>query len=379
MNPDVFFTREPVINKQKAITATRLTVHAPTCAAATDMLDAVGEDWPNARPVFVSFAGCQPDASLLDWIAPESAMIEIPAAALAAPETADLISQLGQANVSLVLGDYQPGIEAPTGAAFRFVLADAALAPVSIRVPGVLIARNVADPAGFEAAVKAGYGGAAGWFFKTPVQPVTKKLAPAHAQIVRVLNLVRRNAEAKDIEAALKQDVALSFKLLRYINSAGFGLMCQVQSFKHAVVILGYEKLNKWLSLLLVTASKDASAPALMQAAVTRGRFMELLGQEFFPKEEHDNLFITGAFSMLDRLLGTPMDEVLGEMTLPDPISDALLGQDGAYTPFLKLARACEESSAASLAQGAAQLGLDAKKVNRAQLAAQQFADTLEF
>jgi EAL and modified HD-GYP domain-containing signal transduction protein len=55
---------------------------------------------------------------------------------------------------------------------------------------------------------------------------------------------VRRNAEVKEIENVLKQDVALSYKLLRYINSAGFGLMCEIQSFRHAVTILGYEKLT---------------------------------------------------------------------------------------------------------------------------------------
>ena len=121
------------------------------------------------------------------------------------------------------------------------------------------------------------------------------------------------------------------------------------------------------------------SAPALMQAAIARGRLMEVLGAEFFPREEHDNLFITGAFSLLDRLLGAPMDKVLEEMSLPDRISDALLGQDGAYTPFLKLARACEDASADALSELTHALGLSADAVNRAQLSALKFADTLEF
>ncbi|MBU0604280.1 MAG: HDOD domain-containing protein [Gammaproteobacteria bacterium] len=378
MSQDVLFTREPVINKQRAITATRLRIHAGTCAGAVAALDAIGDDWPPARPVFVSLAGCAPDASLADWIAPEGAMMEIAASALADPACAEAARQLAQAGVPLVLSDYKAGTDIPTGMSFRFVMADARVQPTAIRVPGILLATGLSDPTGFDAAVKAGYGGATGWFFKAG-QVTAKKLAPAHAQIVRVLNLVRRNADAQQIEAALKQDVALSFKLLRYINSAGFGLMCQVQSFRHAVVILGYEKLNKWLSLLLVTAGKDPSAPALMQAAIARGRLMEVLGQEFFPREEHDNLFITGAFSLLDKLLGTPMEKVLEEMTLPEPISDALLGQDGAYTPFLRLARACEEDSSEALAELTHALGLQPDDVNRAQMSALKFADTLEF
>ncbi|WP_018412823.1 EAL and HDOD domain-containing protein [Methyloversatilis thermotolerans] len=378
MDQHVFFTREPVVNKQRAITATRLRVHAPTCAAAVAALDCIGEDWPPARPVFVGLAGCTPDASLADWIAPEGAMLEVGAQSMAEPVTANAVTQLAQSGLPLVLSDYKAGIELPGGLSFRFVMADARVQPVTIKVPGILLATGLTDPTGFDAAVKDGYGGATGWFFKNALAS-GKKLAPAHAQIVRVLNLVRRNADPKQIEDALKQDVALSFKLLRYINSAGFGLMCQVQSFRHAVVILGYEKLNKWLSLLLVTASKDPSAPALMQAAIARGRLMEVLGAEFFPREEHDNLFITGAFSLLDRLLGVPMESVLEEMTLPDRIGDALLGQDGAYTPFLELARACESDSAEALAAQTHALGLGSEAVNRAQLAALKFADTLEF
>jgi EAL and modified HD-GYP domain-containing signal transduction protein len=108
----------------------------------------------------------------------------------------------------------------------------------------------------FRDAIAQGYDGASGWFFLRGVK-TDGKLAPSHAQIVRLLNLVRRNAEVKEIENVLKQDVALSYKLLRYINSAGFGLMCEIQSFRHAVTILGYEKLHKWLSVLLISASRD--------------------------------------------------------------------------------------------------------------------------
>jgi EAL and modified HD-GYP domain-containing signal transduction protein len=194
---------------------------------------------------------------------------------------------------------------------------------------------------------------------------------------VRLLNLVRRNAEMRDIETALKQDVALSFKLLRYINSAGFGLSCEIQSFRHAVSILGYDKLHKWLSLLLVTASKDAAAPALMQTAIARGRFMEGVGARYFDRQQQDNLFVTGAFSVLDILLGVPFEAILDEMKLPDAVSDALLGRDSVFKPFLDIALACEMDTDARLSERAAALQLPAEEVNRAVLKALSFADSL--
>ena len=137
---------------------------------------------------------------------------------------------------------------------------------------------NVYDHPSFQNCLDAGLNAAATWFFKRPSSAPAKALNPGQTQIIRVLNLVRKNADVKDIEAALKQDVTLSYKLLRYINSAGFGLSCEIQSFRHAVTILGYDKLNKWLSLLLATASKDAMAQAQMHTALCRARLMELLG-----------------------------------------------------------------------------------------------------
>ena len=158
------------------------------------------------------------------------------------------------------------------------------------------MALNVYDGASFQACLDAGVNAAATWFFKRPAKSAAKTLNPGQAQIVRVLNLVRKNADIKEIETALKHDVALSYKLLRYINSAGFGLSCEIQSFRHAVSILGYNKLNKWLSLLLATASKDPMAPALMHTALTRAHLMEVLGHGLVDRQEYDNLFITGAF-----------------------------------------------------------------------------------
>lgn len=371
--------REPVVNRQKAIIATRLISHAPSAAEAAADFALLADIWPDARTVLVSLAAALPDEGLLAWQPPENAMIELPAARLAEPPLQGLIRQLAASRVPMCLDGYVPGMALPA-LQFRFILADAALHPRMQNAPGLLIGKHLASLQDFDAAMDDGYSGAAGWFFLKGM-PVAGKLDASHGQIVRVLNLVRKNAEIKEIEAALKQDVTLSFKLLRYINSAGFGLATQIESFKHAVTLLGYDKLNKWLSLLLVTASKDAAAPALMQTAIIRGRFMEILGQASgaFGKSETDNLFITGAFSLLDVLLGSRMDAVLEQMTLPESISSALLRQGGSFGPWLDLALASESEDAAGIAARAAALGLDVEKVNRAQIEALVFADSLQF
>lgn len=377
MSQTTLLTREPVVNKSRAITANRLIAHGPNIAAVVDTLNSLKEDWPSHHPVFVSLGRLVPTPDIMNWSVPGNTMLEIPAQALAHPQTIALLPQLQQAGISMCLTWFVRGTALPPGVDWRFVLIDARKHPAPAGSPGLSLAWGLADVAAFRQAVGAGYDGASGWFFLHG-NPPAKELSPGHAQIVRLLNLVRNNGEIKDIEAVLKQDVALSYKLLRYINSAGFGLMCEIQSFRHAVSILGYSNLNKWLSLLLVTASRDPSAPAMMQTAIARGRFMEEIGGGFFDKSERDNLFITGAFSLLHVLLGTSMQALLDEMHLPAAVSDALLHDEGEFAPFLKLARRCESFDSSGLAKAVAELHLAPEQINRAQLTALGFADSLQ-
>ncbi len=373
----VRFTREPVLNKSLAITANRLIVHAPAIGPAIEELQRIAEHWPDRYPVFLSLGRLVPTPELLEWEFPPNLMVEIPAQTLAHPLAQQLIGQLAEAGTSMCLAWCEPGSSACASQDWRFVLADARKHHRAQPGNGLALAWGLADTQAFEQAIGQGYDGASGWFFLRG-GPTTQQLAPAHAQIVRLLNLVRKNKDIAEIEAVLKQDVALSYKLLKYINSAGFGLMCEIQSFRHAVTILGYDKLHKWLSLLLVSASKDPSAAALMQTAIARGRFMERIGSKFFDKGELDNLFITGAFSLLDVLLGTGMQAVLEEMHLPNQVADSLLSDSGVYAPFLRLARSTEAFDPSPLQRSVEELQLDFRDVNEAMLAGLSFADRLE-
>ena len=377
MSQTTVLTREPVVNKNRAITANRLVAHGPNIAAVTETLNELADVWPSHHTVFVSLGRLVPTPDLLAWQIPANAMIEIPAQALNHPQTQALLPQLRETRNSVCLTWHTPGGVVPAGADWRFSLMDARKHPAPDGAPGLALAWGLADVPAFREAVGKGYDGASGWFFLNG-NPVAKSLSPGHAQIVRLLNLVRNNGDIKEIEAVLKQDVALSYKLLRYINSAGFGLMCEIQSFRHAVSILGYTNLNKWLSLLLVTASRDPGAPAMMQTAIARGRFMEEIGSAYFDKSERDNLFITGAFSLLHVLLGTSMQTLLNEMLLPAPVIDALLHDQGEFAPFLRLARHCESFDAANLLAAAEELHLEREQLNRAQLIALGFADSLQ-
>ena len=212
-------------------------------------------------------------------------------------------------------------------------------------------------------------------------QPTPTPANPSYSTIVGLMKLAQDDAPVARIEEALKRDAALSFKLLRYINSVGFGLSCEIQSFKHAVAVLGYQNLYKWLALLLVTAARQRGCAALVITAVTRGRLAELLGQTLFDAHERDNLFLTGAFSLLHVILALPLEQITEQIALPESVTDALFHHAGRFGPILELVklfeRLDEPGNAARALELTLSLGLTTEAVNRAQLDALAWAEGL--
>ena len=217
-----------------------------------------------------------------------------------------------------------------------------------------------------------------GFWFAQPSLVQTKTLRPSQAIIIQLINLIRKQASSSEIEDLLKKDPTLSFNLLRFINSSGFGLQCEITSFKHAVMILGLKKLFRWAALLLTTSRNSGSAPAIGTTAVVRGRLMELLATELLSPEECDNAFVVGVFSLLDAMLGIPLDKALESVALPQPVIDALLHNSGVYAPFLALTKACESGDEAAFAHNTELLHLSGRQVNMAHLEALAWADSLE-
>ena len=197
-----------------------------------------------------------------------------------------------------------------------------------------------------------------------------KRMNPSHALILELMGAVQQESEPKTIEAMFKRDVTLSFKLLRYINSPWFGLASRVESVRHALSIIGYQQLLKWLTLLAVTAGQEAS-PILTTSAMIRARVMELIGTKLLDKREADNLFVTGMLSLLDRLMGVPLEEILQYVNLPETVTDALIGNESRYSRYLQLALALE---GAPLADPDAYTDMDTKFINNAHLEAIEWA-----
>jgi EAL and modified HD-GYP domain-containing signal transduction protein len=245
--------------------------------------------------------------------------------------------------------------------------------------PARLIATKVETHEQFQRMLAHGIQLFQGYWFAKPVLLKSQTIRPAQAVIIQLIDLVRSNADVTEIEDVLKKDPTLSFTLLKYINSSGFGLNCAITSFRHAVMMLGLQKLFRWAALLLTATRPGGAPPAVGGTAVVRGRLMELLAAEArtLSAEECDSAFVVGVFSLLDAMLGIPMQDAMHAISLPPAVVEVLLHRTGVYAPLLELTMACESGNEEVFARVATELKLSNRQVNWAHLQALAWAETL--
>jgi EAL and modified HD-GYP domain-containing signal transduction protein len=196
--------------------------------------------------------------------------------------------------------------------------------------------------------------------------------------IAELIRQVDKEDPIEKLEATLKRDPALAFKLLRYINSPAFGLRVEISSFRHAIMLLGYQKLKRWLALLLATASKDVNLKPVMFAAVRRGLLMEELVRGSGDEEMRNEMFICGVFSLLDRMFQQPFAKLLESIPVPERVRQALADNEGPYQPYVELVQAIENEALFDFREAADRLMMSVSEINRAELRALMSASELE-
>ena len=185
-----------------------------------------------------------------------------------------------------------------------------------------------------------------------------RELPPNTARIGALIARLRADASNHELADLLKQDAALSLRLLRYINSAANALPQRVSSIEHALTLLGRDKLHRWLILLVCSnGSNSERAGAALETALVRGRMMELLGAER-PSAEREALFLVGLLSLVDVILEVPLEKALAPLALSTDIESALRAGSGPFHPLLALAIACERSDGQDLRAAAEACGI---------------------
>jgi len=386
----------PFIDRNRAVTATRLTVFPLKPDAALDaaqLLDAVASVWPaDGGRVSLNVASESLLHDLLNATPSINVMVEVPAFMASEPANSQALLALHQHGNTLLLKG-RPLKELPREVlpCFKFSIIDladdrrateGAHSPTGVVRSIAHVQSGVSTVAEMEASFNRGAAAVLGWPIDDAVANAVARGKPAGQTdlqvIVELINRVDKQEAIEKLEGTLKRDPSLAFKLMRYINSPAFGLSVEISSFRHAIMMLGYQRLKRWLALLLATASKDTNLKPVMFAAVRRGLFMEELVRNSGDDEMRNEMFICGVFSLLDRMFKQPFAELMRTIPVPQRVYQALVDGSGPYQPYFDLVKSVESESLFDFRDAADTLMMSVVEINRAQLRALMAAAQLD-
>jgi c-di-GMP phosphodiesterase len=355
--------RRPIFDRSLGLSAYELVldcgsrrngVNSTPCAAMSRLIGDIGESEVAAivgdQRAWLRCSSPEVLGSLEEKIPPQRVVVEIESGAAADDARREAIAGLRRSGYTIAADGHADDV-LPELAKLAHVATldlekldphDAASIVARFKQAGVkLAALNVDSPERYRAAHELGFDLFRGDFFCKPYAPDDRAPAPGHTTLLRLLAALQDpKIELGQLEELVTHDISLSYRLLRYINSAFFGLRHRVTSIGHAVRLLGLENVKRWSTLMLF-AGVDHRPRELMTTALVRARFCELAGPRY---ELHntDRLFTLGLMSVIDALMNTSMTRALRPLPLPDETIRALTLRRGPKGQLLRCAIAAE-------------------------------------
>ena len=209
-----------------------------------------------------------------------------------------------------------------------------------------MIAKRVENADDLAKAKNAGFRFFHGFFFKKPQTESGRKISSAKVTRLKLFDIIEKDEPDFDALApAIEADVAISYRLLNFLNSANFSFATKVTSIKQAVVLTGWKPIRNWLRLIILTdLTPSEKTQELAYLSAHRAKLFETAALGSGYEDESDTLFIVGLFSLLDAMLDTQMKEITDHLPVDDDVKDTLCGKKTRYTPWLDLAKAIEGS-----------------------------------
>jgi EAL and modified HD-GYP domain-containing signal transduction protein len=249
------------------------------------------------------------------------------------------------------------------------------LAPFQAR----LLAEKVETQEDFDRTLKMGFSYFQGYFFSKPVVVSGRDVPGFKLTYLNMIQEINKpNMHFPRVEAIIKQDVSLSYKLLRYINSVGFGMLGEVKSIRQALTLLGEENVQKWASLVALTHLGQDKPDELLVSSIVRAKFSESLASLVGLAGRGSDLFMMGLFSHIDALLDLPLARILGQVPIDREVKATLTDQLGRLGQVYKLIVSYERGDWEACAQALATLGLAEESLPPLYISALQWSRRLE-
>ncbi len=242
---------------------------------------------------------------------------------------------------------------------------DLRIFPVWCKSKGIkTVAHNLVTREQFMLAKRLEFSYFHGSFFYKPEYVEKSEIPGFKLNYLRLLQEINQpNISFDTLDEIIKQDVSLTYKLLKYINSAAFGLRHEIESIKHALTLLGLNLVKRWSSLVALANIGEGLPDEALVTCMIRGKFLEELGKNIGQGHRGDDLFFMGIFSMIDLFFGRPLEEIIKDMPLKTDIKLAILGRGGNFSDLLSMVKSYEDGDWDPLHAQAAKLGVTEERV----------------
>jgi c-di-GMP-related signal transduction protein len=239
-----------------------------------------------------------------------------------------------------------------------------------------LLAEKVETLAEHDEAIAAGYDLFQGYYYCRPEMVELNDLAPSKlSQLQFLAEVTRGDTSFERLEELFRSDVALTTRLLRYLNSAAFGWRHEIASLRHALQLMGVEPLRKWATMMGFLSLGHDRPRELVITALSRAHFAEEIGPRGGVAGYGLDLFLTGMLSVVDAMVGRPMREILDGLSIPDPVRAALTGGEHPVGSVLRVVQAYEQGNWPAVEAVRATCPIDDRALSEAYLRSLQWAE----
>ena len=350
---EIAVVRLPLTDAEGEVVGYELVVDDPDAGAQATaglLLDAFGDiglerlagrhpAWVTMTPEFLLEVGTPP-------VRPDRVVLQVPGAA-PSPDVLTALRRLQWSGYTIALDGYEPQlaevaklVRIPTSGRTDEELTAAVAEPKARKLE--LVATGVATPEELARCRALGFTVFQGDFFARPNPLRQRRVGTGGvASLAALAEVAKPDASFEDLERAIGNDVGLSLKLLRYVNSAFFSLPRTVESVREALTLLGTATVRRWATVMALVSASDAPEE-LVELALQRARMCEVLGGNR-ALDASDGHFTVGLFSVADALLGSPMEDVLETLPFSDEIRAALLRREGPKGELLTTVVAYEQ------------------------------------
>lgn len=241
------------------------------------------------------------------------------------------------------------------------------------------LAEKVETEEEYKEALRYGYSYFQGYFFCKPLIISGKDISGYKCTYINLIKELNKDSvNIKNIENLIKNDVLLSYKLLKNSNSAYYGFKRKITSIGDAIMMIGIRELKKWIFIIALQNIDESNIDELVKMSLLRASFGESLSKNISFEISSFDVFLAGMFSLIDALMNMPLEKILCELPVSKDVKDALLGNENMIYNLLKLIKMYEKGEWKEVSQLAENFGLNEEIISKCYLEAIQNIKILE-